>query len=98
MSQLGHGLRLDLADPLTAQGELRSNGVEGARSPTVKAVTQPQDGTLTIEFTSTHEANDWQPALWQAVLSHGATIRGFTQVRGQTLRDVIRYFSSDHKG
>ena len=57
-----------------------------------------QDGTLTIEFTSTHEANDWQPALWRAVLSHGATICGFTQVRGQTLRDVIRYFSSDQKG
>ena len=37
----------------------------------------------------------FEPAVWQAVLSHGGYICNFTQVRGQTLRDVIRYFSSE---
>src|SRR5437588_5503017 len=45
---LPHGCGFDLADPLTAQGELSANGVERARLPAVKPVAQPQDGALAI--------------------------------------------------
>jgi ABC-2 type transport system ATP-binding protein len=53
------------------------------------------DGTATIEFTIRDGAGNWQPSVWSAVIDAGGRIDAFRQLRGHTLRDVLRHFGSE---
>ncbi len=53
------------------------------------------DGSATIEFTIRDGAGNWQASVWSAVLEAGGRIGAFRQVRGHTLRDVLRHFGSE---